>query len=107
MVDLDKDAGIWLISLGKADAFGDMATFLTAKKRSYRQFTVPAIAAFTLATGVRGVPMTINTRNNEVRLVYAGVITQQIRDQMVPGILDNTSRHAMFPGVAPTQAIVE
>jgi len=101
---LDKDAEIWLISIGEANALDDMARFLTAKGRLYREFRVPAVEAFGLCTGIRAVPATIIARNNLVKLVYVGVFTPQIRDQ-IAGILAEPSAHARFPPVGPAQTI--
>jgi len=106
-VVLDKDAEVWLISLGRADAFRDVAGFLAGKGRSYREFRVPAVEVFALCTGIRGVPTTIITQNNRVRLVYAGIFTQRIQEQIIPRVLAEPLSQATFPGVGRTEAIVE
>jgi hypothetical protein len=94
---LQKDAEICLISLGEADAFGDLTQTLSAGGRSYREFRVPDIEAFVLCTGIRGTPTTIITRDNGVRLVYAGLFTEPIRNQVFSGALLEPSARVRFP----------
>jgi hypothetical protein len=101
---LDKDAEIWLVSLGEANAFGDLAKTLTSQGRSYREFRVGSIAAFVLCTGIRATPTTIIAKDNRVRLVYPGLFTDAVRNQMFSGGLLAPSTRVRFPSAGLSEA---
>jgi hypothetical protein len=103
---LEGGAEIWLISLGEGSkAFGDLAQTLTSQGRPYRKFRVDSIAAFALGTGIRGTPTTVITKDNRVRLVYAGLFSDPIRDEVFSGRLLAPSARGMFPSAGRTEPI--
>lgn|ERR1017187_7368383 len=62
---------------------------------------------FRACTGIRGTPTTIVTKENRVRLVYAGLFSDSIRNQIFSGGLLEPSARVRFPSPGLEEAIVQ
>ncbi len=103
---LPKNTEIWLVSLTGGREFGELKRTMAAQARPHREFAVVNAAAFTLSTGIRGVPTTIVTRDNRVQLVYAGLFTDSVRSQLLSGDLLSPSVRAQFPSPGRVESIL-
>lgn len=68
---------------------------------------MPNVAVFALCMGIRATPTTLITKDNRVRLVYAGLFTDEIRNQMFSGTLLGPSARVRFPPAGLEEAIVK
>jgi len=74
---------IWLVSLNQGREFETFAKEIAPVGLPVRRYSVTSVAAFTLGTGLKGVPTTLITSDDRVQLVHTGTWNEELLAEAV------------------------